>query len=158
MTVHKAKGLELPVVILCDMTANAARDPSRWTDPERGVCAMTLAGCSPPELLEHADEEKQREIEEAVRVLYVGATRARDLLVVTEVGDKAFDDRWLSALNPALYPPPQRSFAPETNHPVGCPEFGPDNCVRPSGVNRPQGSVTPGLHVPRMPSVSQVPV
>ncbi|HSO75043.1 MAG TPA: UvrD-helicase domain-containing protein, partial [Blastocatellia bacterium] len=148
MTVHKAKGLEFPVVILADMTANAARDASHWSDPERGLFVMTLAGCSPPELLEHADEEKQRDIEEAARVLYVAATRARDLLVVSTIGDQRFDDRWLSALNPAIFPPLDRSFIPESNHPPGCPEFGPDNCLRPNGVLRPKGSVTPGLHQP----------
>jgi len=148
MTVHKAKGLEFPVVILVDMTANAARDASRWTDPERGLCVTTLAGCSPPELLEHADEEKQRDIEEAARVLYVAATRARDLLVVSTVGDARYEDRWLSALNPAIFPAADRSFNPETNHPAGCPEFGGDNCIRPTGVLRPKGSVTPGEHKP----------
>jgi ATP-dependent exoDNAse (exonuclease V) beta subunit len=148
MTVHKAKGLEFPVVILADMTANAARDASRWSDPESGLCVMMLAGCSPPELLEHAEEEKQRDIEEAARVLYVAATRARDLLVVSAVGDVRYDDRWLGALNPAIFPPPARSFVPETNQPPGCPAFGPDNCIRPSGVMRPKGSVTPGQHQP----------
>jgi len=148
MTVHKAKGLEFPVVILADMTANAARDASRWSDPERGLCVMMLAGCSPPELLEHADEEKQRDVEEAARVLYVAATRARDLLVVSAVGDVRYDDRWLGALNPAIFPPADRSFVPETNHPSGCPGFGPDNCLRPGGVLRPKGSVTPGQHEP----------
>jgi ATP-dependent helicase/nuclease subunit A len=148
MTVHKAKGLEFPVVILADMTANAARDASRWSDPESGLCVMTLAGCSPPELLEHADEEKQRDVEEAARVLYVAATRARDLLVVSAVGDARYDDRWLGALNPAIFPPADRSFIPESNHPAGCPEFGPDNCLRPNGVTRPRGSVTPGQHQP----------
>ena len=148
MTVHKAKGLEFPVVILVDMTANAARDASRWTDPERGLCVTTLAGCSPPELLEHADEEKQRDIEEAARVLYVAATRARDLLVVSTVGDVRYDDRWLSALNLAIFPAADRSFSPETNHPAGCPEFGGDNCIRPAGVLRAKGSVTPGEHKP----------
>jgi ATP-dependent helicase/nuclease subunit A len=148
MTVHKAKGLEFPVVILADMTANAARDASRWSDPERGLCVMTLAGCSPPELLEHADEEKQRDVEEAARVLYVAATRARDLLVVSAVGDVRYDDRWLGALNPAIFPPADRSLVPETNCPAGCPEFGPDNCLRPNGVLRPKGSVTPGQHQP----------
>ncbi|HLF83471.1 MAG TPA: 3'-5' exonuclease, partial [Blastocatellia bacterium] len=150
MTVHKAKGLEFPVVILADMTANAARDASRWSDPERGLCVMTLAGCSPPQLLEHADEEKQRDVEEAARVLYVAATRARDLLVVSAVGDARYDDRWLGALNPAIFPPADRSFVPETNHPAGCPKFGPDNCLRPSGVLRPKGSVTPGQHQPEV--------
>ena len=148
MTVHKAKGLEFPVVILADMTANAARDASRWSDPERGLCVMMLAGCSPPELLEHAEEEKQRDVEEAARVLYVAATRARDLLVVSAVGDQRYGDRWLGALNPAIFPPADRSFVPETNHPAGCPEFGPDNCIRPNGVLRPKGSVTPGQHQP----------
>ncbi len=148
MTVHKAKGLEFPVVILADMTANAARDASRWSDPESGLCVMMLAGCSPPELVEHAEEEKQRDVEEAARVLYVAATRARDLLVVSAVGDLRYDDRWLGALNPAIFPPADRSFAPETNHPEGCPEFGSDNCIRPNGVLRPKGSVTPGQHQP----------
>ena len=148
MTVHKAKGLEFPVVILADMTANAAREASRWSDPERGLCVMTLAGCSPPELLEHADEEKQRDIEEAARVLYVAATRARDLLVVSAVGDLRYDDRWLGALNPAIFPAAAHSFNPETDQPAGCPQFGKDNCIRPAGVLRPPGSVTPGQHQP----------
>jgi len=148
MTVHKAKGLEFPVVILADMTANQARDASRWTDPQRGLCAMMLAGCSPPELLENADIERLRDLEEAVRVQYVAATRARDLLVVSAVGDQRYDDRWLSALNPAIFPPPDRSFRPETSKPAGCPGFGQDNCLRPGGTFRPAGSVSPGLHRP----------
>ena len=148
MTVHKAKGLEFPVVILADMTANAAREATRWSDPERGLCVMTLAGCSPPELLEHAEEEKQRDVEEAARALYVAATRARDLLVVSSVGDVRYDDRWLGALNTAIFPSPEESFRPESNQPAGCPAFGPDNCIRPPGVLRPKGSVTPGQHKP----------
>jgi ATP-dependent exoDNAse (exonuclease V) beta subunit len=36
MTVHKAKGLEFPVVVLADPTCSAARDtPSRYVDPSR---------------------------------------------------------------------------------------------------------------------------
>jgi ATP-dependent helicase/nuclease subunit A len=150
MTVHKAKGLEFPVVILADMTANAARDANRWSDPERGLCVMTLAGCSPPELLEHAGEEEQRDLEEAARVLYVAATRARDLLVVSTVGDVRYDEKWLSALNPAIFPATDQSFNPQANQPPGCPAFGSDNCIRPTGVLRPKGSVTPGLHKPEV--------
>jgi ATP-dependent exoDNAse (exonuclease V) beta subunit len=148
MTVHKAKGLEFPVVVLADMTAKEAREPSRWTDTEAGLCVMRLAGCLPPELQEHAGEELQLEHEEAARVLYVAATRARDLLVVTGVGDERREG-WLGTLDPAIYPPVKESFKPETNHPPGCPQFGPDNVAfRPSNGVRKPGSVTPGLHRP----------
>jgi ATP-dependent helicase/nuclease subunit A len=148
MTVHKAKGLEFPVVILADMTAKEAREPSRWTDTEAGLCVMRLAGCLPPELQEHAEEELQLEREEAARVLYVAATRARDLLVVTAVGDE-HREGWLSTLGPAIYPPASESLKPETNHPPGCPEFGTDNVAfRPTNALRKKGSVTPGSHKP----------
>jgi ATP-dependent exoDNAse (exonuclease V) beta subunit len=87
MTVHGAKGLEFPVVILADMTCNETRgDAQRWVDADRGLCAQQLAGYAPPELREHAAEEAVREAEEATRVLYVATTRARDLLVVPVLG------------------------------------------------------------------------
>ena len=90
MTVHKAKGLEFPVVILADMTAKMARAPaSRYIDPKSGLCAIRIAGWSPVELLEQEDEELKRDEAEGVRIAYVAATRARDLLVVPAVGRQA---------------------------------------------------------------------
>src|SRR2546427_11714575 len=64
-------------------------------------------------LHDHAAEEMAREGEEATRVLYVAATRARDLLVVPALGDGRYDG-WLQALTPVLYPSPDRVHAPET--------------------------------------------
>jgi ATP-dependent exoDNAse (exonuclease V) beta subunit len=148
MTVHKAKGLEFPIVILADMTARDAREPSRWTDPERALCAMRIAGCSPPELLEHAPEEMLREREEAARVLYVAATRARDLLVVPAVGDQR-QDGWLSALNPIIYPAPGNERKTVTRQAPFCPPFGGDSVVeRAEGLMQPATSIVPGLHHP----------
>ena len=59
MSVHAAKGLEFPVVILADMTANlAASEADRYVDAEPNLCATRLLRhCSPRELLDHADEE-----------------------------------------------------------------------------------------------------
>jgi ATP-dependent exoDNAse (exonuclease V) beta subunit len=150
MTVHKAKGLEFPVVILCDMTAKDSREPTKWIDQAAGLSAMSLAGCTPIEVQEHAAEEIAIEKEEAARVLYVAATRARDLLVVCAVGDQPTED-WLATLNPVLYPEEVSSFKPETKQASGCPVFSDDTVVgRPQSAFRPLGSVSPGLHKPRV--------
>ena len=149
MTVHKAKGLEFPVVILVDLTAKDSREPTKWVDQVKGLSAMKLAGCTPIEVQEHADEETRIEKEEAARVLYVAATRARDILVVTAVGDAPYDG-WLAALNPVIYPTEGTNFNPLATEPTGCPQFGDDNVVdRPRNANRPYTSVKPGLHVPQ---------
>ncbi|HLK12415.1 MAG TPA: UvrD-helicase domain-containing protein [Candidatus Binatia bacterium] len=149
MTVHRAKGLEFPVVVLADPTAREVpARPARWVDAERGLCAMRLAGCAPPDLLAHEAEELVREGEEAVRVLYVAATRARDLLVVPVVGDGRLPG-WLAALDPSVHPEPERARLPESPAPPGCPPLGDDTVLaRPERVARPDGAVVPGLHRP----------
>jgi ATP-dependent helicase/nuclease subunit A len=81
------------VVILADMTANlAAREAERFVDGN--LCATRLLGAAPWELLEHERHEHTRELAEGVRVAYVAATRARDLLVIPAVGDEERDG-WL---------------------------------------------------------------
>jgi ATP-dependent exoDNAse (exonuclease V) beta subunit len=150
MTVHKAKGLEFPVVMLVDITAKDAREPSKWVDQVSGLSAMRLAGCTPIEVQENADEEMRIEKEEAARVLYVAATRARDLLVVSAVGDTPYEG-WLATLNPVLYPPEGTSFKPQATQPNGCPQFGDDTVVgRLKNAVRQRGSVSPGLHRPKV--------
>jgi ATP-dependent helicase/nuclease subunit A len=148
MTVHKAKGLEFPVVVLADPTCNAARDtPSRYVDPHRRLWVEPLCGSSPIELLEAADEELRRDRSEAIRVAYVAATRARDLLVAPACGDQPIEG-WLDVLQPALYPPDDSrrnsDIAP------GCPTFGEDSVIDrgPTGDPPAVGSVRPGLHRP----------
>jgi ATP-dependent exoDNAse (exonuclease V) beta subunit len=150
MTVHKAKGLEFPVVILCDITAKDTREPSKWVDQAAGLSAIQLAGCTPKEVQDHADEEERIEKEEAARILYVAATRARDLLVVSAVGDQPYEG-WLQTLNTILYPSEIDSFKPQTKQPIGCPLFGPDTVIdRPQKAFRRPGSVSPGLHQPQL--------
>jgi len=123
MTVHRAKGLEFPVVILADLTCNeTAGEARRFVDPARKLCALRLAGCAPRELIDHAEEELRRDEEEALRLLYVAATRARDLIVTPVVADEP-QSGWIGKLNPVVYPGlGEYQPAPEP-HPPGCPEF-----------------------------------
>ncbi len=147
MTVHRAKGLEFPIVLLADLTCNeTAGDAHRWVDPLSGLCAMRLAGHAPSELLEHAEEETRRDTEEAMRLLYVGATRARDLLIVPAVGS-APQDGWLGRLNPVIYPAAKDWRVPLEAAPPGCPVFGDDSVVvRPPKAPPKSRVVAPGLH------------
>src|SRR5688572_1184132 len=115
MTVHKAKGLEFPVVILADIACKLSlEDASRYVDPENQLCAMRLGGWSPLDLQEHNAEEARRDEAEGVRLAYVAATRARDILVVPAVGDGPYTKGWIRPLNRALYPPRFQWQSPET--------------------------------------------
>ena len=150
MTVHRAKGLEFPVVVLADSTATLAHNrAARHIDPERKLCSLRIAGWSPADLLEQEDLEIERDRAEGIRLAYVAATRARDLLVVPGLGDGphqgSYEERWLSALDAAIYPPAERRRSPE--RPTGCPEFGDDSVLERRGAELPgPGNVQPGLH------------
>jgi ATP-dependent helicase/nuclease subunit A len=147
MTVHRAKGLEFPIVLLADLSCNeTAGDARRWVDPASGLCALRLAGHAPRELLDHAEEETRRDHEEAMRLLYVGATRARDLLIVPAVGSEP-QEGWLSRLNPVIYPAQKDWRAPLEISPPGCPIFSDDSVgARPPKAPPKLRVVAPGLH------------
>ena len=152
MTVHKAKGLEFPVVILADLTAKLTgpQGADRCSDPDRRLCAQRLLWCAPWELLDAAATEAKADEEEALRVAYVAATRARDLLVVAAIGEEeraGGPGRWLSPLHDALYPPKDRwrvaAAAP------GCPPFGGATVLNRPPDQQEEVSVRPGLHSPQ---------
>ena len=148
MTVHKAKGLEFPVVILADLTCHMSRsDASRYLDAGRRLCAMKIGGWAPHELHEHEHEEVARDQAEGVRLAYVAATRARDLLVVPALGDGPWEGGWYSPLNRALYPP---LAARRTSRPgPKCPSFKSKDSVFARPNEEPAGAATvcPGEHV-----------
>ena len=163
MTVHGAKGLEFPVVVLGDPTARLCRTAAgRFIDSASGLCAVRLAGWPPLDLLDHQEQEVERDREEGIRLAYVAATRARDLLVVPAVGDAprvddwiappaeaaagarhALRGAWVSPLYPAVHPPGRSR--PRTA--PGCPRFGRDSVLdRSHGDQAGADTVMPGLY------------
>jgi ATP-dependent helicase/nuclease subunit A len=146
MTVHKAKGLEFPVVILADMTAKLRNERAdRLVDRANNVCYLRLGRWTPIELATHEALEVARDEAEGVRIAYVAATRARDLLVVPAVGDAAWEGGWTGPLNGAIYPSPNTRRTPAVAS--SCPEFTKDSVWRrPDNDPFTPATVCPGRH------------
>ncbi len=87
MTVHGAKGLEAPIVILADATYDPARAPrSAAVDWDGGGATIPLIRPSGAErvapLADALAAAEARDREEHWRLLYVGMTRAQELLAI----------------------------------------------------------------------------
>ena len=97
MSVHGAKGLEAPVVILPD-TAKRKVDIKQkiFALPDGSPGWLTATGDAAAPLAEARDALKTRQIEERRRLLYVAMTRAESWLIVCGAGDpgKAPIDSW----------------------------------------------------------------
>ena len=95
MTVHGAKGLEAPVVILADATGDPAK---LGRTPLTVDIQVESAGVAPllrpkkdercPPFEEIILNEEKRDLEEHMRLLYVALTRAADRLIVSGVRPK----------------------------------------------------------------------
>ena len=99
MTVHGAKGLEAPVVILADATADPARLGRTPLTVDIEVENVGVAPLLRPKKDERCPpfeevilEQEKRDLEEHLRLLYVALTRAADRLIVSGVMPKARKD------------------------------------------------------------------
>ncbi|GAB5449381.1 double-strand break repair helicase AddA [Gymnodinialimonas sp.] len=106
MTVHGAKGLEAPVVILPDCAQHYSRGGSvKLLQPEGAPLVWAPGkGDETNAVLEAAEAKKQREAEEANRLLYVALTRAESWLIIAASGQlgSADDASWYKVVEDAM--------------------------------------------------------
>jgi len=118
MTVHKAKGLEFPVVFLPGMNQqprSVTTGPPVIIEDRGGSVRMAAKSGDNPVYAELWEREKEELRREHQRLLYVAMTRARDHLVMIgtiESGYKPFkQNSWLSSLHEAI-PPAEAKAGP----------------------------------------------
>jgi ATP-dependent helicase/nuclease subunit A len=99
MTVHGAKGLEAPVVILADATADPAKLGRTPITLDFEIVPSAMAPLLRPKKEERCPPfeeiilaEEKRDLEEHMRLLYVALTRAADRLIISGVAPKAKKD------------------------------------------------------------------
>ena len=87
MTVHGAKGLESPIVILPDTGPRRAPNPGEIMMAGDVPLWRTNADQMPKTLTDARDIARVKQMNERLRLLYVALTRAEKWLIVTAAGD-----------------------------------------------------------------------
>jgi ATP-dependent helicase/nuclease subunit A len=97
MSIHQAKGLEFPIVVLPDLDRERPRNSQRAAfDPDLGPLVNAVVdaddGAEPDSggclgWMIYRFREQEADNEEALRLFYVATTRARDALVLSSASD-----------------------------------------------------------------------
>lgn len=103
MTVHGAKGLESPIVIIADTNTDPHKKPaqrSQWfLDGHDSFIVWNAPLKETPAICKkHKNNVKEKSLEEYKRLLYVALTRAEDEIYIcgTSEKEKMYDDAWYS--------------------------------------------------------------
>jgi ATP-dependent helicase/nuclease subunit A len=103
MTVHGAKGLEAPIVILPDTTKRPEGTHAPQVVSVEGL-PVWRAGTSPEAIAAVEESRKQLVREEARRLLYVALTRAEQWLIVCGAGTLSKDgESWFHRVEAAMH-------------------------------------------------------
>lgn len=103
MTVHQAKGLEFPIVVIPDIGRKTSANSNKIIfSPKAGIAVKYIdadGNTNETSILKEAMADiKQRESDESRRVFYVACTRARDYLILSGEDSKK-GENWRAWLN-----------------------------------------------------------
>ncbi|MCC6153635.1 MAG: UvrD-helicase domain-containing protein, partial [Candidatus Hydrogenedentes bacterium] len=105
MTIHKAKGLEFPLVYVADLGRDAKGGPARNVALHKDIGFVAKVNgpdgtLTAPALHEGIrDIKNDEEMAEQARILYVAMTRARDHLFLCGAPTKAGGNAWMSVFD-----------------------------------------------------------
>jgi len=97
VTIHKAKGLEFPVVIPINSTTKLYRPDQFVHRQSDNTLHWMIGGVAPPDLAAARAEETREDAIQRERTWYVACTRARDLLILPYI-PQAAKDSWFSSI------------------------------------------------------------
>ena len=98
-TMHAAKGLEWPIVVPINTMTRVVAGDSAVTDRATGRFHCRVFGVEPTGYQAARDDEKAELDRERVRLWYVAATRARELLILPRLDVDAVRSAWLSVVD-----------------------------------------------------------
>lgn len=102
MTVHGAKGLEAPVVILPDTSDRRARDSGQIVDFGGVPLWRASKDDAPDRLRESIEDRAARSAEEDARLLYVAMTRAEYWLIMAGAGKVNQPECWYNRMTDGM--------------------------------------------------------
>ncbi|WP_126402202.1 UvrD-helicase domain-containing protein [Blastochloris tepida] len=101
-TMHAAKGLEWPIVIPVNTMTSVMRSDSAVIDRQTGTFYCPVLGVAPGGCDIVRQAEKEELDRERVRLWYVAATRARELLVLPRLDAKPTKSAWIGLVDLSL--------------------------------------------------------
>ena len=101
-TMHAAKGLEWPIVVPINTMTGIMSPESAVTDRDTDTFYCPVFGVKPTGYDEARDAEKAELDREHIRLWYVAATRARELLVLPRLDVVPSKSAWISLLDLSL--------------------------------------------------------
>ena len=161
MTVHGAKGLEAPVVILPDTRPPRSGERGEVLVAEDGMPLWaTKADEAPPEIAAALVARRDRAVEERMRLLYVAMTRAESWLIVAGAGDMGREDgaAWhgivAEAMQSAGAEPVETPTGPGWRHASGDWAAGP---LEAAPEPEPAGPALPAWAMTKAPATEEAP-
>ncbi|TGU46790.1 ATP-dependent endonuclease [bacterium M00.F.Ca.ET.152.01.1.1] len=127
-TMHAAKGLEWPIVVPVNTMTGIMAPESAVTDRDSDIFYCPVFGVRPVGYDDARDAEKAELDRERIRLWYVAATRARELLVLPRLDAAPSKSAWIFLLDLSLGKLPALDLS----------DLSPDVGAAPAGQSNPQ--------------------